>query len=60
VSQRLSPPLLLLKPKRGKSLTPSLMSRFFGLLGMFLYPYLSHALLKTSEQIGLFLGDCHP
>ena len=28
----------------------------FGLLGMFLYPYLSHALLKTSEQIGLFLG----
>lgn len=28
----------------------------FGLLGMFLYPYLAHALLKTSEQIGLFLG----
>ena len=28
----------------------------FGLLGMFLYPYLSHALLDASEQIGLFLG----
>ncbi|MFN4180532.1 MAG: YeiH family protein [Armatimonadota bacterium] len=28
----------------------------FGLLGMFLYPYLAHALLKTSEQVGLFLG----
>jgi hypothetical protein len=28
----------------------------FGLLGMFLYPYLAHALLKTSEPIGLFLG----
>ncbi len=28
----------------------------FGLIGMFLYPYLAHALLKTSEQVGLFLG----
>jgi uncharacterized integral membrane protein (TIGR00698 family) len=28
----------------------------FGLLGMFLYPYLAHALLSTSEQVGLFLG----
>lgn len=28
----------------------------FGLLGMFLYPYLAHLLLSTSEQIGLFLG----
>ncbi len=28
----------------------------FGLLGMFLYPYLAHALLATSEQVGLFLG----
>ncbi len=28
----------------------------FGLLGMFLYPYLAKALLSTSEQIGLFLG----
>lgn len=28
----------------------------FGLLGMFLYPYVAHALLATSEQVGLFLG----
>lgn len=28
----------------------------FGLLGMFLYPYLAPLLLHTSEQIGLFLG----
>lgn len=28
----------------------------FGLLGMFLYPYLAHSLLSTSEQVGLFLG----
>ena len=28
----------------------------FGLLGMFLYPYLAPHLLDTSEQIGLFLG----
>jgi len=28
----------------------------FGLLGMFLYPYLAPHLLQTSEQIGLFLG----
>jgi uncharacterized integral membrane protein (TIGR00698 family) len=28
----------------------------FGLLGMFLYPYLAKALLYTSEQVGLFLG----
>ena len=28
----------------------------FGLLGMFLYPYLAKALLVTSEQVGLFLG----
>lgn len=28
----------------------------FGLLGMFLYPYLAPHLLHTSEQIGLFLG----
>ncbi len=28
----------------------------FGLLGMFLYPYLAPYILRTSEQIGLFLG----
>ncbi|MCS7310865.1 MAG: putative sulfate exporter family transporter [Armatimonadetes bacterium] len=28
----------------------------FGLLGMFLYPYVAHALLHSSEQVGLFLG----
>ena len=28
----------------------------FGLIGMLLYPYLAHALLNTSETIGLFLG----
>ena len=28
----------------------------FGLIGMLLYPYLAHALLGTSETIGLFLG----
>ncbi len=28
----------------------------FGLLGMFLYPYLAPHILSTSEQIGLFLG----
>ena len=28
----------------------------FGLLGMFIYPYLAPHLLHTSEQIGLFLG----
>lgn len=28
----------------------------FGLLGMFLYPYLAPLILHTSEQIGLFLG----
>lgn len=28
----------------------------FGLIGMLLYPYLAHALLSTSETIGLFLG----
>jgi len=28
----------------------------FGLLGMFLYPYLAPHILHTSEQIGLFLG----
>ncbi|HYB94257.1 MAG TPA: putative sulfate exporter family transporter [Vicinamibacterales bacterium] len=28
----------------------------FGLLGMLLYPYVAHALLPTSETIGLFLG----
>lgn len=28
----------------------------FGLLGMFLYPYLAPHLLSTSEQIGMFLG----
>ncbi|MDW8052056.1 MAG: putative sulfate exporter family transporter [Armatimonadota bacterium] len=28
----------------------------FGLLGMFLYPYLAPYILHTSEQIGLFLG----
>lgn len=28
----------------------------FGLLGMFLYPYLAPMILQTSEQIGLFLG----
>lgn len=28
----------------------------FGLLGMLSYPYLAHATLDTSEQIGLFLG----
>ncbi|MCS7064728.1 MAG: putative sulfate exporter family transporter [Fimbriimonadales bacterium] len=28
----------------------------FGLLGMFLYPYIAPYILHTSEQIGLFLG----
>ena len=28
----------------------------FGLFGMLTYPYLAHALLPTSETIGLFLG----
>lgn len=28
----------------------------FGLVGMFVYPYLAHVLLTSSEQIGLFLG----
>lgn len=28
----------------------------FGLLGMLFYPYLAHAILQSSEQIGLFLG----
>ena len=28
----------------------------FGLIGMLLYPYLAHALLGSSETIGLFLG----
>lgn len=28
----------------------------FGLIGMFLYPYLAPYLLHTSEQIGIFLG----
>lgn len=28
----------------------------FGLLGMFLYPYLAPMILQTSEQVGLFLG----
>ena len=28
----------------------------FGLMGMLLYPYLAHALLNSSETIGLFLG----
>ncbi len=28
----------------------------FGLIGMLLYPYLAHAILNTSETIGLFLG----
>ncbi len=28
----------------------------FGLIGMFLYPYLAPYLLQTSEQIGIFLG----
>ena len=28
----------------------------FGLLGMLFYPYLAHAILHSSEQIGLFLG----
>lgn len=28
----------------------------FGLIGMLLYPYIAHALLPTSETIGLFLG----
>ncbi len=28
----------------------------FGLLGMFLYPYIAPLLLATSEQVGLFLG----
>lgn len=28
----------------------------FGLFGMLVYPYLAHALLPTSETIGLFLG----
>jgi uncharacterized integral membrane protein (TIGR00698 family) len=28
----------------------------FGLIGMLLYPYLAHALLSSSETIGLFLG----
>ncbi len=28
----------------------------FGLLGMFLYPYIAPMILQTSEQIGLFLG----
>ena len=28
----------------------------FGLMGMLLYPYLAHALLDSSETIGLFLG----
>jgi uncharacterized integral membrane protein (TIGR00698 family) len=28
----------------------------FGLMGMLLYPYLAHAVLPTSETIGLFLG----
>ncbi|MBI4473304.1 MAG: putative sulfate exporter family transporter [Acidobacteria bacterium] len=28
----------------------------FGLVGMFVYPYLARVLLTTSEQVGLFLG----
>ena len=28
----------------------------FGLIGMLVYPYLAHAVLGTSESIGLFLG----
>ncbi|HWP37399.1 MAG TPA: putative sulfate exporter family transporter [Gemmatimonadales bacterium] len=28
----------------------------FGLLGMFIYPYVAHLLLPSSEQVGLFLG----
>mmetsp|Transcript_2908 Transcript_2908/g.3937 ORF Transcript_2908/g.3937 Transcript_2908/m.3937 type:complete len:461 (+) Transcript_2908:223-1605(+) len=28
----------------------------FGTLGMLMYPYLAHALLPTSHQIGMFLG----
>lgn len=28
----------------------------FGLIGMLLYPYLAHAVLSSSETIGLFLG----
>lgn len=28
----------------------------FGLVGMFLYPYVAPLLLQTSEQVGLFLG----
>lgn len=28
----------------------------FGLFGMLMYPYLAHAILPTSETIGLFLG----
>ena len=28
----------------------------FGMIGMFVYPYLAHNLLQTSEQVGLFLG----
>lgn len=29
---------------------------FFGMIGMFLYPYLAHHFFETSEQVGLFLG----
>ena len=28
----------------------------FGTLGMLTYPYLAHAVMDTSEQVGLFLG----
>lgn len=28
----------------------------FGMIGMFLYPYLAHYFFETSEQVGLFLG----
>ncbi|MCS6806906.1 MAG: putative sulfate exporter family transporter [Acidobacteriota bacterium] len=28
----------------------------FGLMAMFLYPYIAHLLLHSSEQVGLFLG----
>merc|ERR1711907_344849 len=28
----------------------------FGTLGMLTYPYVAHALLESSEQVGLFLG----
>ena len=29
---------------------------FFGMIAMFVYPYLAHHFFETSEQVGLFLG----